>query len=71
MLAKRAEQVGIAAFTWHDVRRTAAGDLLDMEADIMTVQRLLGHADRGRLPGTTAGRRRPSGRRWESCTSLT
>ena len=49
-LSKRAEQAGIAAFTWHDIRRTAAGDLLDVGADIVTVQRLLGHAN----PRTTA-----------------
>jgi integrase len=50
MLAKRAEEAGIAPFTWHDMRRTAAGDLLDVGADIVTVQRLLGHAD----PRTTS-----------------
>ena len=50
MLAKRAEEAGIAPFTWHDMRRTAAGDLLDVGTDLVTVQKLLGHAD----PRTTA-----------------
>jgi len=50
LLAKRAEEGGIAPFTWHDMRRTVTGDLLDAGADIVTVQHLLGHAD----PRTTA-----------------
>ena len=50
MLAKRAEEAGIAPFTWHDMRRTAAGDLLDVGTDIVTVQHLLGHAN----PKTTS-----------------
>jgi hypothetical protein len=50
MLAKRAEEARIAPFTWHDMRRTAAGDLLDVGTDIVTVQHLLGHAN----PKTTS-----------------
>jgi integrase len=49
-LAKRGEEAGISPFTWHDMRRTAVGDLLDVGAGIVTVQRLLGHAD----PRTTS-----------------
>jgi site-specific recombinase XerD len=45
MLAKRCQQAGIAKRTsWHDLRRTLAGDLLDNGADVVTVQKILGHA---------------------------
>ncbi len=45
MLAKRCESAGIAKrTTWHDFRRTVAGDLLDNGADVVTVQKILGHA---------------------------
>lgn len=45
MLAKRCEQAKIAKrTTWHDFRRTVAGDLLDNGADVVTVQKILGHA---------------------------
>ena len=45
MLAKRCDQAGIARrTTWHDFRRTLAGDLLDGGADVVTVQKILGHA---------------------------
>ena len=41
MLAKRCEQAGIAKrTTWHDFRRTVAGDLLDNGADVVTVQKI-------------------------------
>ncbi|HEY9646972.1 MAG TPA: site-specific integrase [Chroococcidiopsis sp.] len=50
ILQKRGKQAGLSHFTPHDWRRTYAGDLLDRGVDIVTVQRLLGHAN----PATTA-----------------
>lgn len=50
MLRRRAEQAGIRRFSPHDLRRSIAGDLLDAGVDIVTVQRMLGHAN----VGTTA-----------------
>lgn len=45
MLAKRCQQAGIAKrTTWHDFRRTLAGDLLDGGNDVVTVQKILGHS---------------------------
>jgi len=44
ILSKRAEQANIQPLTWHDLRRTFAGDLLDMGIDVATVQKLMGHA---------------------------
>jgi integrase len=51
ILDKRAREGGVATFTPHDLRRTFAGDLLDAEVDISTVQKLMGHAS----ATTTAG----------------
>jgi len=45
MLAKRAEQAGLSeSVTWHDFRRTFAGNLLDSGFDLVTVQKLMGHS---------------------------
>lgn len=45
LLAKRAKQAGLAEHvTWHDFRRTFAGNLLDKSVDLVTVQKLLGHS---------------------------
>jgi site-specific recombinase XerD len=44
MLDKRAQQAGVKSLSWHDMRRTVAGDLLDDGTDIATVARVLGHA---------------------------
>lgn len=45
MLQRRAEAAGIASLSPHDFRRTFVGELLDRGADIVTVQKLAGHAD--------------------------
>ena len=51
MLAKRAEQAGLSeSITWHDFRRTFAGNLLDNGNDLVTVQKLMGHSS----PTTTS-----------------
>lgn len=50
ILKKRAEQAGVAAFSPHDLRRTMITRLLEAGADVVSVQRLAGHAD----PATTA-----------------
>lgn len=45
MLDKRALQAGLdKPITWHDFRRTFAGNLLEAGHDLVTVQRLMGHA---------------------------
>jgi len=49
-LLRRAGQAGVSHVTWHDARRTLAGELLDGGADLSTVQRILGHSS----PVTTA-----------------
>ena len=49
-LSKRAAEAGVLDMTWHDARRTLAGNLLDSGADLATVQKIMGHAS----PVTTA-----------------
>jgi len=44
ILIKRAKQAGLEKLTWHDFRRTFAGNLLDVGVDLATVQVLLGHS---------------------------
>ena len=50
ILNKRLSQAHVKPFTAHDLRRTFAGDLLDAGADLVTVQKLMGHSS----PTTTA-----------------
>lgn len=45
MLQKRGREAGVKHFSPHDLRRTLAGDLLDAGADVVTVQRILAHAN--------------------------
>ena len=44
ILLKRGRDAHLSHFTPHDLRRTFAGDLLDVGADLPTVQKLMGHS---------------------------
>jgi site-specific recombinase XerD len=51
ILRKRALEAALSEpLTWHDFRRTFAGNLLDQGVDLVTVQKLLGHSS----PTTTS-----------------
>ncbi|HNT73754.1 MAG TPA: tyrosine-type recombinase/integrase [Anaerolineae bacterium] len=43
ILEKRKKEAGISNLTWHDFRRTFAGNLLET-SDVSTVQKLMGHS---------------------------
>ena len=44
MLRRRGQKAAVGAFTPHDLRRSFISDLLDSGADMVTVQKLAGHA---------------------------
>lgn len=50
MIEKRMKQARLNKFTPHDLRRTFVGDMLDQGVDLVTVQKIAGHAS----PDTTA-----------------
>ncbi|MBH8575209.1 tyrosine-type recombinase/integrase [Nostocaceae cyanobacterium CENA369] len=50
IVRKRAAESGVESFSPHDFRRTFCSDLLDSGTDIVTVQKLAGHAS----PATTS-----------------
>lgn len=59
-LFKRVAQATCPPFTWHDLRRTFAGNALDAGIDLPTVQAIMGHES----PSTTARYdRRPEAKR--------
>ena len=45
ILRRRQEQAGTATFSPHDLRRSCISDLLTAGVDVLTVQRLAGHAE--------------------------
>jgi integrase/recombinase XerD len=44
ILHARIEQGGVKSLTWHDFRRSFAETLLEGGTDLVTVQKLMGHA---------------------------
>lgn len=50
ILEARIAQAKVKPLTWHDFRRSFAGNLLDNGQDLVTVQKLMGHSD----PTTTS-----------------
>lgn len=66
-LKARAAQAGVAAFSWHDLRRTHITNALDLGIDVLIVSKNVGHAN----VATTAGYdRRPDRARRQAMTKL-
>ena len=67
VLDKRIEDAKLKPLTWHDFRRSFAGNLLNNGQDLVTVQKLMGHSD----PRTTGNYdRRPDTVRREAVKTL-
>jgi site-specific recombinase XerD len=67
MLLKRGAEANVKDFAAHDFRRTFAGDMLDRGVDIVTVQKIMGHAD----PKTTSRYdRRPEKTKQDAASKL-
>lgn len=67
LLRKRGQQAGLADFSPHDFRRTVIGDLLEAGVDIVTVARMMGHAD---VKTTRRYDRRPEGVKQAAASKL-
>jgi site-specific recombinase XerD len=67
ILIKRGMEANVKDFAAHDFRRTFAGDMLDRGVDIVTVQKIMGHAD----PKTTSRYdRRPERTKQDAASKL-
>jgi len=68
MLDKRSQQAKLSKpITWHDFRRTFAGNLRDAKIDGVTIQKLMGHASQNQ---TAKYDRRPEGVRRQAVKIL-
>lgn len=68
ILQRRAAQAGLPAVSWHDFRRTFAGQLLDAGEDIATVAAMMGHSS---VNTTARYDRRPAEARRRAAARIT